>query len=335
VTGNADTPDARAIYALYTPGLISQAVRVALLLDLFTPLAGGPVDAEALARATSCIPEGVRVLLDCLVAFGLLRLAEGRYELTATAATFLVRGKPAYAGDWVLAETDPSFWEGVMGSIRSGEHVEGRFPWPQDAWLESYRSDRPEQALSLWRAAGIDPAGDSPLAVLDLASGCGIKSMALAQARPGVHVTCIDRADVLEVARDLASRLGVSARVSYEEGDVLEIGLGQGRYDGALLGQITDYFTPTQNVEFFEKLRKALKPSGVLLIEVPMSSDQPEKGPSLVSLLTWAISGGRAHSFGEYEAWLRQAGFRRIERPGPTWIIARPANSVRCRPDAT
>jgi len=327
MTRNANTPDARAIYALYTPGLISQAVRVALLLDLFTPLADGSLDAKALASATDCVPEGVRVLLDCLVAVGLLRLAEGRYELTATAATFLVHGKPAYAGDWVLAETDPRFWEGVMGSVRTGESAEGRFPWPQDAWLESYRSDRTEQALSLWRAAGINPEGDGPLALLDLASGCGIKSMALAQARPGVHVTCVDRADVLEVARDLASRLGVSPRVSYEEGDALEIGLGQGRYDAALLGQITDYFTPAQNAELFARLREALKPSGILVIDVPMSSEQPETGPSLVSLLTWAISGGRAHSFKEYEAWLRQAGFRRIERPGQTWITARPIAS--------
>jgi len=324
MTGNAYTPDAAAIYALYTPGLISQAVRVALLLDLFTPLADGPLDAEALARATNCVPEGVRALLDCLVALGLLRLAEGHYELTATAAMFLVHGKPTYAGDWVLAETDPRFWEEVMGSVRTGECAEGRLPWPQDAWLESYRSDRSEQALSLWRAAGIDPEGDAPLALLDLASGCGIKSMALAQAKPGVHVTCIDRADVLEVARDLASRLGVSPRVSCEEGDVLEIDLGQSRYDGALLGQITDYFTPAQNAELFGRLREALKPSGVLVIDVPMSSDQPEKGPSLVSLLTWAISGGRAHSFKEYEAWLRQAGFRDVQRLGQTTIAARP-----------
>ena len=62
----------------------------------------------------------------------------------------------------------------------------------------------PETCLTP-HTAGIDPEGDGPLVLLDVASGCGIKSMALAQSRPGVHVACIDRAVVLEVAMDLAS----------------------------------------------------------------------------------------------------------------------------------
>jgi hypothetical protein len=99
------------------------------------------------------------ILLDCLVTAGLLRLAGCRYELTPTAEAFLVRGQASYAGDWVLAETDPRFWEEVLGSVRTGERAEAHFPWPQDAWLESCRSDRPEQAPSMWLAAGIDPGG--------------------------------------------------------------------------------------------------------------------------------------------------------------------------------
>jgi ubiquinone/menaquinone biosynthesis C-methylase UbiE len=294
-------------------------------LDLFTPLSAGSLDAGALARARGCTPEGVRVLLDCLAATGLLTLVEGRYELTPTAAAFLVRGKSAYAGDWLLAETDPGFWEAVTACIRTGERAEGRFPWAQDAWLESYRLDRIKQALSMWRAAGIDPEGEGPLALLDLASGCGIKSMALAQSRPGVHVTCIDSVDVLEVAANLASRLGVSHSVSCVEGDILQVDLGQGGYDGALLGQVTDYFTREQNTSLFEGLFAALRPSGVLVIDVPMSSDEPEVGASLVSLLTWAISGGRAHSFEDYRDWLAQAGFKQVELVGKTWIAARPS----------
>ncbi len=117
-------------------------------------------------------------------------------------------------------------------------------------------------------------------------------------------------------------RLGVSPRVYFKEGDILRVDLGQGHYDCALLGQITDYFTPAQNTGLFGRLREALKPAGVLVIDVPMSSDQPKQGASLVSLLTWSISGGRAHSFDDYEAWLTQAGFRRIERLGETWISA-------------
>ena len=280
MTSSTHTPDASAIHALYVPGFKSQAVRVALLLDLFSALADGPLDAVAVARARECDSQGTHVVLDCLVAAGLLNFADGRYELTPTAAAFLVPGEAAYAGDWVLAETDPRFWEGVLDSVRTGEPTEAHFPWSQDAWLESYRSDRREQALAMWRAAGIDLDGDAPIALLDLASGCGAKSMVLAQSRPGVHVTCLDSSDVLDVARDLASRLGISDRVSFESGDVLEADLGHSSYDAALLGQITDYFTAAQNTELFTRLRVALRPEGVLVIDVPMSSNHPDGGPA-------------------------------------------------------
>jgi 2-polyprenyl-3-methyl-5-hydroxy-6-metoxy-1,4-benzoquinol methylase len=323
MTGRGPDPDAKAIYALYAPGLLPQAVRVALLLDLFTPLEDGALDTESLARTMGCTVEGVQILLDCLSASGLLVFSDRQYGLTPTAAEFLVRGKSTYAGDWVLAETDPSFWEGVLNSVRTGERAEGNFPWPQDALLDSYLPGREEHALSMWRAAGIDTEADGPLALLDLACGSGIKSLALARSRPGVSVTFIDSADVLAVTRSLASRLGVSDRVSFEAGDILNVELGRRRYDAALLGQITDYFTAAQNTDLFGRLRQALDPMGVLMIDVPMASEEPQIGPSLVSLLTWSISGGRAHSYDEYEEWLSDAGFQKIERLGKTWISAR------------
>jgi 2-polyprenyl-3-methyl-5-hydroxy-6-metoxy-1,4-benzoquinol methylase len=327
MTGGESELDARAIYALYAPALVPQAVRVALLLDLFTALDGGAHRAEDVAHARDCTVEGVQILLDCLSASGLLVFSEGSYGLTPTAAAFLVRGRSTYAGDWVLAETDPRFWEGVLNSVRTGERAQGRFPWPQDALLDSYLPGRLEQALSMWSAAGIDTEVDGSLELLDLACGSGIKSMALAKSGPGVHVTCIDSADVLAVTRSLASRLGVLDRVSFEAGDLLRVELGRGRYDAALLGQITDYFTAAQNTELFGRLREALNPTGFLVIDVPMCSDEPELGPSLVSLLTWSISGGRAHSYEEYEEWLTQAGFSLVERLGKTWISARSGHS--------
>ena len=186
MTYNNDVPDPNAIYALYTPGFKPQVVRVALLLDIFAPLAHGPLDAEAVARACGCDTQGILGLLDYLAAIGLLRVEQGQYRLTAT---FLVQDEPAYAGDWILAETDPRFWEHVLVSIRTGEHAETSFPWAQDAWLESYRLERRKQSLVMWQAAGIDTEGDDPLSLLDLACGCGVKSMSLAQFRAGVQIT--------------------------------------------------------------------------------------------------------------------------------------------------
>ena len=318
-----DLPDPNAIYALYTPGFKPQVVRVALLLDIFTPLAQGPLDAGAVARACSLNPDGTLALLDYLVAVDLLRLDHDRYELTATAATFLVQDEPAYAGDWILAETDPRFWEQVLAAVRTGERAQLSFPWAQDAWLESYRPERRELSLAMWRAAGIETHGGEPLALLDLACGCGVKSMVLARSRAGTQVTCLDQSSVLEVAWDLAARLGVASRVSFEAADIHAVDLPQNAYDAVLLGQITDYLTSAQNINLFSRVRSSLKSSGVLVIDVPMSSHQPSQGTSLVTLLTWALSGGRAHSFEDYQAWLVEAGLAQVRRIGDSWIAAR------------
>ena len=126
-------PDPGAIYGLYTPGFNPQVVRIALLLDIFSPLAGGPLDAQAVARSCNYSPEGTQALLNYLVAIGLLRLDDGQYQLSATSAAFLVPGEPTYAGDWILAETDSRFWEQVLVSVRTGENAEARFPWARMA----------------------------------------------------------------------------------------------------------------------------------------------------------------------------------------------------------
>ena len=102
------------------------------------------------------------------------------YHLTLTAATFLVRKEKTYAGDWILANTDPVMWGKMLQTIRSGKSSGYTLPWAQDAWLESYSPSRIAFSLELWQSVGIDIAKDHPFHLLDLASGCGIKSLALA-----------------------------------------------------------------------------------------------------------------------------------------------------------
>ena len=66
MTCMTDVPDPNAIYALYTPGFKPQVVRFALLLDVFSPLARGPLDAEAVAcRGGPCTSGTARGYLDC------------------------------------------------------------------------------------------------------------------------------------------------------------------------------------------------------------------------------------------------------------------------------
>ncbi len=154
-------PDPDLVYGGYTGIYKGQLVRIALLLDVFSPLAAGRADAETVAKACRCYPVGMRALLNYLTSIKLLEREGTTYALTPTAATFLVRGRTTYAGDNVLGETSPETWEARLTAFRTGQPCHLEEFWPQDAWLESYSSWRPAKSREMWKAAGIE-AGKRP-----------------------------------------------------------------------------------------------------------------------------------------------------------------------------
>lgn len=315
---NLPNPD--LIYDLFGGIFKPQFIRIALQLDVFTPLAEHPSTAEQIAQACGCDSTGIKFLLDNLCAAQLLTLEDNRYSLTLDAATFLVRGRKAYAGDMILDYTDPVLYASIAQSIRSGQPKWLNENFVQDAWLESYSQTRVPKSLEMWRAAGIPT--DKPLHLLDLACGCAIKSFALAQASPRVRVTCLDSADVLDVARDLAARMGLTSRVTFLPADILTADLGASLFDLALVGQITHYLTPDQNRALFRRIHSALTDGGSLVIDCPMSQETPPESFAFLSLFLWANSGGAAHSFETYRGWLDETGFQTVVQLSERWLAA-------------
>lgn len=302
------------IYNLYSGGFLSQFTRLALLLDVFTPLADGPKSAGEVAASCHADPTGMRALLDYLSSMHVLayKTETGAFSLSPAAATFLVRGEKTYAGDWVLANTDPALWEVMLDTLRSGTSTGYSLPWAQDAWLESYSPSRVVYSLEMWGTVGIEIHPEQPFHLLDLACGCGIKTLALAQAHDPVRVTCVDSAGVLEVARDLAARFGVAEKTTFLPGDILSDDFGEGEYHAALLGLITYLLSPDQNLETFRRAFRALKPGGMLVIDAIMSAPEPSEWASRASLLMRTWNRGAAHSFEAYQAWLKEAGFSKV-----------------------
>ena len=81
--------------ATYTP----MAVRAALQLGLFTPLADGPMTAEELAGALGVKPRRLALLLYQLVLSDFLKMSDSRFSNTDMAAYYLVKGMPNYIGE--------------------------------------------------------------------------------------------------------------------------------------------------------------------------------------------------------------------------------------------
>lgn len=318
----AEAPNPGLIYDLYAGVFRPQIVRLALQADVFTPLASGPADAATVARACGCSKEGIAHLLDVLVGVQMLTRQEGRYALTPSAATFLVRGRPAYAGDLILAWSGPEIWRCAAHAVRTGESAPFEEYHEQDAWLESYSDWRIGNSREMWQAAGVAPQPDRPRRLLDIACGCAIKSLALAQLDPALHITGVDTERVLPVARALAARLGLLAQAEFVTADLLTTDFGVACYDFCLLGQITDYLTPAQNRDLFRRVHAALKPDGLLLLDVPMTGAQPSEWTAIVSLLLWVNGGGATHGFEEYRAWLAEADFVQVRQVNERRLVA-------------
>lgn len=303
------TPNPDLVYDLFGGIFKPQFIRLALVLDVFAPLAQNPSTAEQIAKACQCDAVGIKALLDNLCAAQILEFHGGHYALTITAATFLVRGRTAYAGDMILDYTDAAMYDGVLESIRSGKPHSLNENFVQDAWLESYSASRIPQSLEMWHAAGVWPEGRKAIQILDIACGCAIKSFALAQSSLDVQVTCLDSSDVLDVARDLAGRMAVSAQVTFFPADLFTADLGANQFDAALIGQITHYLTADQNKGLFRRVHSALASGGTLVIDCPMASDVPDTLTSLLTLFLWSNSGGAAYSFETYREWLEESAF--------------------------
>jgi hypothetical protein len=220
------SPDPDKIGDLFWGVIKPQFLRLALQLDLFSPLDSGPATPEMVAKEIKCHHKPIRALLDYFCSLQILNKSGDEYSLTPTAEAFLLPRRKAYAGDMILHYTSHELWDNVLGALRSGNPRWLGENFVQDAWLESYSTWRIPKSLEMWQAAGARPGMHDIFRILDLACGCGIKSMALAQTEPAVRVTCLDAPEVLVVARDLAERMQISSQIKFLPADLLNANLG-------------------------------------------------------------------------------------------------------------
>ena len=114
----------------------AKVVLSAVELEVFTVLAEGPLDLEALRNRIGIDQRGARDFFDALVAIGMLeRHNDGRYANTPESDFYLDHRKPTYVGaelDHVNAQLFPR-WNSLTpalrtGSAQSGAGAAGNYP---------------------------------------------------------------------------------------------------------------------------------------------------------------------------------------------------------------
>lgn len=308
-------PDPTPIIELATAYWGSATLIAATRLKIFTHLAVGaatPAELSARAETDADATEG---LLAGLVSLGLVeKLADGRFANTASAATFLVEGSPAYLGPAMLYNGDVyPLWARLDEVIRTGQVTDApdQYLGDDDSRTRNFVYGMHHRALGVGQALlpVVNFSGCTRLA--DVGGGPGTYASLITGKTEGLKAEVLDLPGVVAIAKEIVASLGASERVQCTAFDYYKDAL-PGRYDAALISGVLHREHPPQVKAMFQKVAEAMEPGGVLYVSDVMVNDE-RTGPlfsTMFELNMRVLShGGRCHSVAEQTAWLAEAGF--------------------------
>jgi cyclopropane fatty-acyl-phospholipid synthase-like methyltransferase len=162
--------------------------------------------------------------------------------------------------------------------------------------------------------------------MLDVGGGSGAYSIAFAQARPDLTGELLDLQSVVPIAQRHIAEAGLSARLAVRAGDLRTDPLGRD-VDLVLISAICHMLSPDENRDLFRRARAALAPGGRVVVQ-EFVIDEGRTSPSHAALfavnMLVGTEAGSTYTEAEYTAWLREAGFARVQRvrlPGPSDLI--------------
>jgi len=311
----------------------SRIVLTAVELDVFSAVGeGGEGGAEgeegataaAVAGAVKADARATEMLLNALVALGLLGKDGGTFRLSEFSSRHLVG--PSRGAAMHTVHLWPS-WSGLTECIRTGTAADGdELVDRGDEWTEAFiaamHHNASARAASVVEAVGIEGAKR----VLDLGGGSGAYAIAFANAADDVSVTVFDLPTVTPLAEKYVAEAGLSERISTQTGDMTSDDLGSD-YDIVWISAICHMFGPGENLALFERVMSCLRPGGRIAVsDFVLESDKTAPRFGAVFALNMLVNTreGSSYSGDEYMQWLGEAGFedaRVVPLPGPAGLV--------------
>lgn len=305
----------------------SRVVLTAIELDVFSAVAAGDGTAADTASRLGADARATAMLLNALVAMGLLEKRGETFANTPLAARYLAAGG-ADDSRAALMHTVHLWttWSRLTDAVRAGGAPlpppgDRPVPWTE-AFIAAMHKNARERAGMLVRAAGIERART----MLDVGGGSAAYSIAFAQAVPGLRVDVLDLPAVTPIADRHIAAAGLQDRVRTRAGDLRADPLGRD-YDLILVSAICHMLSPDENRDLLARCHAAAAAGGQVIVQdfiLDRLKTAPKSGALFALNMLVGTQSGSAYSEDEYREWLHAAGFtdlRHVRLAGPTGLI--------------
>lgn len=301
----------------------SKAMLSAVELGVFSALATGPADLEALRKTTGLHPRAARDFLDALVALKMLECDGGVYRNTAETAMFLDRAKPSYIGG-VLEMANArlyGFWGALTEALRSGQ-PQNESKHNEDFFAALYA--KPEVLRGFLAAmSGISAGAAQAIAAkfpwdhrktfVDVGAAQGMVPVTLARAHPHLRGIGFDLPQVQPVFEQFVAEQGLSDRIRFQAGNFFEDDLPGA--DVIIMGHILHDWDLARKKLLLAKAFAALPKGGAVIVyDAIIDDDRRHNAFGLLMSLNMLVetTGGFDYTGADCTAWMREAGFSAI-----------------------
>jgi hypothetical protein len=295
----------------------------AVELGVFTALADGALDREALSERTGINARGARDFLDALVALGMLtRDQDGRYANSADTDLYLDRTKPTYVGSVLerINDRDYSVWDSLTAALRTGKPQYGTDAVSNYGPLYADETSRDQFARGMTvRTRPVAKALASKFpwtdytTLIDIGTAQGCLPVHIALTHPHMSGGGFDLPPLISTFESYVQKYGLSNRLRFYPGDFFNDPLPAA--DVLVIGRVLHNWDLATKKMLLKKAYDALPLAGALIVYERLIDDERRvNATALLSSLQMLLgtAGGFDFTGADGAGWMRETGFRDI-----------------------
>jgi hypothetical protein len=314
----------------------SKTLLSAIELGLFTELAKGPRDKDALRVYMGIDGRSVGDFLDALVALGMLERKSGKYRNTPATNLFLDRSKPTYVGG-ILEMANArlfGFWGTLTEGLRTGapqNEVKSGGP----GLFETIYGDPQKLRGFLQAMTGLSAGAGRAIAekfpwkkyrtFVDVGGAQGGVPVQVALRHRHLSGGNFDLPVVGPIFEEYVRSFALHDRLKFHPGDFFKDAIPQA--DVIIMGHILHDWNLEEKRALIAKAYQALPKGGAYIVhEAIIDDDRKKNAFGLLMSLNMLIEtpGGFDYTGADGQKWMQEAGFRRtkvVPLAGPDSMI--------------